>query len=53
MAYMKRNFKFTEEIKSAKNNHEVSVVKKKIQTIFDIKKNFEAKWQIIKDQQFK
>ena len=50
MTYRKRNFKFTEKIKSAENNHEISIIKRKIKTIFDIKKNFETKWQIIKDQ---
>ena len=53
MTYMKRNFKFIEKIKFAENNHEVSIVKKKIKIIFNIKKNLEAKWQIIKNQQFK
>ena len=43
MTYTKRNFKFIEKIKSAKNNHEIPAVKKKIETIFDIRKNLEAK----------
>ena len=53
MTYTKKNLKFTEKIRFAEDNHEVPVVKKKIKTIFDIKKNFEAKWQAIKNQQFK
>ena len=53
MTYTKRNFKFTEKIKFMEDNHEISVVKKKIETILNIKKNLETKWQTIKNQQFK
>ena len=53
MAYTGRNPKFTEEIRSTEDNHEVSVVKEKVETILDIRKNLEARWQAIKDQQFK
>ena len=43
MTYTKKNFKFIEKIKFVKNNHEILTVRKKIKTIFDIKKNLEAK----------
>ena len=43
MTYTEKNLKFTEKIKPAEDNHEVPIVKKKIETIFNIKKNFEAK----------
>ena len=42
MTFTEKNLNFTEEIKPAEDNHEVSIVKYKIETIFDIKKNFET-----------
>ena len=42
MTYTEKDFKFIEKIRSAKNNYEIPAVKKKIKTIFDIKKNLEA-----------
>ena len=53
MTYTGRNPKFIEEIKSAEDNHEIPAAKKKVETIFNIKKNLETKWQITKNQQFK
>ena len=38
MTYTKKNPKFIEKIKSAKDNHKVPIVKKKTKTIFNIKK---------------